>query len=110
MSGIAVAVCDINQESVNKTVERIVQAGGTAQGFVADVTESASSDQAINSAFESFGRLDILVHVAGGSARIAGPDAKYVPLVEQEDYVIDQVLKVNLYGAFYASPAAMNGR
>ena len=42
----------------------------------------------------------------GGSARIAGKDAKYVPLVEQEDYVIDKVLKINLYGAFWASRAA----
>ncbi|MDY5626296.1 MAG: SDR family oxidoreductase, partial [Clostridia bacterium] len=46
------------------------------------------------------------VHIAGGSARIAGKNAKYVPLVEQEDYVIDRVLKVNLYGAFWASRAA----
>jgi len=47
-----------------------------------------------------------MVHIAGGSARIAGPNAKYVPLVEQEDYVIDKVLKVNLYGALWASRAA----
>lgn len=47
-----------------------------------------------------------MVHIAGGSARIAGKDAKYVPLVEQEDYVIDKVLKINLYGAFWASRAA----
>lgn len=43
---------------------------------------------------------------AGGSARIAGKDVKYIPLVEQENYVIDWVLKVNLYGAFWASRAA----
>lgn len=105
-AGIAVAVCDINEESVSKTVERITQECGIARGYVADVTESASIDQALNRAAEELGRLDIMVHVAGGSARIAGPDAKYVPLVEQEDYVIDRVLKVNLYGAFYASRAA----
>lgn len=105
-SGIEVAVCDINEESVVKTVERITQDGGIAKGYVADVTDSASIDAAINSAAEEFGRLDIMVHIAGGSARIAGKDAKYLPLVKQEDYVIDRVLKVNLYGAFYASRAA----
>ncbi len=105
-SGIDVAVCDINEESVVKTVERITQDGGVAKGYVADVTESASIDAAINSAAEDFGRLDIMVHIAGGSARIAGKDARYLPLVKQEDYVIDRVLKVNLYGAFYASRAA----
>lgn len=105
-SGIAVAVCDINEESVVKTVERITQDGGTAKGYIADVTDSASIDSAINRAAEEFGRLDIMVHIAGGSARVAGNGAKYLPLVQQSDYVIDRVLKVNLYGAFYASRAA----
>ena len=105
-SDIAIAVCDINEEAVAKTVEKINKAGGEARGYVADVTDSKSIDSAINSAAVDFGRLDIMVHIAGGSARIAGKDAKYVPLVEQEDYVIDRVLKVNLYGAFYASRAA----
>ena len=105
-SGIAIAVCDINEEAVNATVDSILNSGGIAKGYVADVTESASIDAAINQAAADFGRLDIMVHVAGGSARIAGKEAKYLPLVEQEDYVIDRVLKVNLYGAFYASRAA----
>ena len=78
--GVAVAVCDINQEAVDRTVNNIVSQGGVAKGYVADVTESSSIDQAINSAAEDFGRLDIMVHVAGGSARIAGKDAKYAPL------------------------------
>lgn len=105
-AGIAVAVCDIIEESVEKTVERIMQDGGEAKGYVADVTDSASIDEAINRAAEELGRLDIMVHIAGGSARIAGKNAKYLPLVKQEDSVIDRVLKVNLYGAFYASRAA----
>ena len=105
-NGIAIAVCDINEESVKKTVESIEALGGDAFGRVLDVTDSKDVDAAIAETVERFGRLDIMVHVAGGSARIAGKDARYVPLVEQEDYVIDRVLKVNLYGAFYASRAA----
>lgn len=105
-SGIAIAVCDINEEAVNKTVESIKALGGVAFGRVLDVTDSADVDAAVAETVEKFGRLDIMLHIAGGSARIAGKDAKYRPLVEQEDYVIDRVLKVNLYGAFYASRAA----
>ncbi len=105
-SGVSIAVCDINEETVNKTVQRITEMGGIAKGYVADVTESASIDAVVNKAVSDLGRLDIMVHIAGGSARIAGPDANYVPLVDQEDYVIDRVLKVNLYGAFWASRAA----
>ena len=103
-SGINVAVCDINEETVNNTVDRIVEIGGTAKGYVFDVTDSKDVDRVVDEIVKDFGRLDIMVHIAGGSARIAG--GKYVPLVEQEDYVIDRVLKVNLYGAFWASRAA----
>lgn len=105
-SGIEIAVCDINEETTANTVKRIKEIGGIAKAYIADVSESQSIDAAINKAYEDFGRLDIMVHVAGGSARIAGKDAKYAPLVEQEDYVIDRVLKINLYGAFWASRAA----
>ena len=104
--GIKIAVCDINTETVEKTVKRITEIGGTAKGYVFDVTDSQSVDDTVDKIVNDFGRLDIMVHIAGGSARIAGKGAKYVPLVEQEDYVIDKVLKINLYGAFWASRAA----
>lgn len=105
-AGVRVAVNDISEALVEKTVARIREEGGEAIGCPADVSDSVSITAAIEKAAEDFGRLDIMIHVAGGSARIAGPEARYVPLVEQEDYVIDTVLKVNLYGAFWASRAA----
>ena len=104
--GVKVAVCDINETTIAKTLKRIEDEGGTAKGYVFDVTDSRSVDETVAKIVADFGRLDIMVHVAGGSARIAGPEARYVPLVEQEDYVIDTVLKVNLYGEFWASRAA----
>ncbi len=104
--GISIAVCDINEETIANTVKRVEEIGGIAKGYVADVTDSKNIEEVMNRAVEDLGRLDIMVHIAGGSARIAGADAQYVPLVEQEDYVIDRVLKINLYGAFWASRAA----
>ncbi len=105
-AGIRVAVCDINEETIKQTLGCIAEIGGIARGYVIDVTDSKNVDSVVDAIVNDFGRLDIMVHIAGGSARIAGPNAKYLPLVEQEDYVIDRVLKVNLYGAFYASRAA----
>lgn len=102
--GIKVAVCDINPETIEKTLKRIEEMGGTAKGYIIDVTDSKCVDDVTEKIFSDFGRLDIMVHIAGGSARIAG--GNYVPLIEQEDSVIDKVLKVNLYGAFWASRAA----
>lgn len=104
--GIKAAVCDINEEAVKNTVEKISSIGGTAKGYIIDVTDSKSVDEVVGKITKELGGLDIMVHVAGGSARIAGENAKYAPLAEQEDYVIDRVLKVNLYGALYVSRAA----
>ncbi len=104
--GCAVAVCDINEAAVKKTVDRIEALGGSAKGYLMDVTDSKDVDRAVEQIVKDFGRLDISVHVAGGSARIAGPEAIYRPLIDQEDYVIDKVLKINLYGAFWVSRAA----
>ena len=103
-AGINIAVSDINEKSVKATVDKVIAAGGNAKGYAADVSDSKDIEEAIQKAAADFGSLDIMVHVAGGSARIAG--GSYVPLVEQEDRVIDTVLKVNLYGAFWASRAA----
>ena len=104
-AGIKVAVCDISEDAINTTVKRIEEAGGVAKGYVFDITDSADVDRTVDKIVADFGRLDILVHVAGGSSRLAGPNT-YHPLIEQEDFVIDKVLKVNLYGAFYADRAA----
>lgn len=103
---IAIAVCDINEETLSATVKSITEAGGEAFGRVLDVTDPADVDAAVKETVEKYGRLDIMVHVAGGSDRIAGEDVKFALLTDREDYVIDRVLKVNLYGAIYASRAA----
>lgn len=46
-SGVNVAVCDINEETVNNTVDRIVEIGGTAKGYVFDVTDSKDVDRVV---------------------------------------------------------------
>lgn len=102
--GINIAVCDINEKSARATADRVAAIGGNAKEYISDVAVSADIEAAINKAAADFGGLDIMVHIAGGSARIAG--GRYVPLAEQEESVIDRVLKVNLYGAFWSNRAA----
>lgn len=107
--GATVAVADINTETAQRTVDAILAEGGKAKAYAIDVTLSESVDAVIAQVVADFGRLDISVHVAGGSARIAStPErpARYCNLVEQEDFVIDTVIKVNLYGAIYVARAA----
>lgn len=102
--GINIAVCDISEKSVRATVDKVTAMGGNAKGYVSDVTDSTAIEYAVRKAAADFGGLDIMIHIAGGSARIAG--GKYVPLVEQDENVIDRVLKVNLYGALWTNRAA----
>lgn len=102
--GINIAVCDISEKSVRATVDKVNAMGGNAKGYVSDVTDSTAIEYAVRKAAADFGGLDIMIHIAGGSARIAG--GKYVPLIEQDENVIDRVLKVNLYGAIWTNRAA----
>lgn len=102
--GINIAVCDISEKSVRATVDKVNAMGGNAKEYVSDVTDSTAIEYAVRKAAADFGGLDIMIHIAGGSARIAG--GKYVPLVEQDENVIDRVLKVNLYGALWTNRAA----
>lgn len=104
--GIAVAVCDISEAGVRRTVDAITREGGTARGYVSDVTDCAAITDCIDRAAEALGGIDIMIHVAGGTARIAGKDAKYLPLAEQDPRVIQTVLDVNLMGAIWCSRAA----
>lgn len=96
--GACVAVCDLNEEAAMRTVREIEEAGGRAIAVACNVTDSASVDQAMERAVTAFGRMDVLVHAAGGSAM--------KPLIEQTDEVIQSVLGVNLLGGIYASRAA----
>jgi len=104
--GASVAVCDLNTETVQKTVDSITATGGKAIALLVDVTEPASIESAMEQTESAFGDIDISIHVAGGSARIAGPNVQNSILADREDYVIDRVLKVNLYGAIYVARAA----
>ena len=103
--GAVVSVADINTETAQRTVDKITAAGGKAFAYALDVTDSAAVDRVLADAAAKMGRLDIMIHVAGGSERLGGPNT-YVPFTRQRDDVIDVVLAVNLFGAYYVSRAA----
>ena len=54
-TGISVAVCDINEETVKCTVDRITEIGGTAKGYVIDVTDSKNVDSVMDNIVNDFG-------------------------------------------------------
>lgn len=102
--GAKIAVCDINETAIEKTLARIKEIGGEAKGYIIDVTDSKNVNEVVAKVVKDFSEINISIHVAGGSARIVAPNA-FSKLIDQKDEVIDRVLKVNLYGAFYVARA-----
>lgn len=62
--GASVVANDVS-EQVNQTVDTILSAGGKAVGSVAAVGSAETSDYLVTTAKNNFGKIDILVNVAG---------------------------------------------
>jgi 3-oxoacyl-[acyl-carrier protein] reductase len=82
-----------------ETVSLVVEAGGSAEGVVFDVTNAASAAETIRSIHERHGRLDILVNNAGITRD------QLLIRMKQDDW--RAVLDINLDGVFKVTqPAA----
>jgi NAD(P)-dependent dehydrogenase (short-subunit alcohol dehydrogenase family) len=75
-----------------QVVDEITEAGGKAAANTADVSDHAAAEGLIREAVEGFGRLDVLVNVAGILR-----DRMVFNMTEQE---WDDVLRVHLKGTF----------
>ncbi len=82
----------------NRVVERIVDAGGEAIAFKADLSRPADIGPLIDSAVQAFGRLDILVNNAG----IYKPDS----LDELSADSFDEHFNLNVRGLLLTTQAA----
>ena len=100
-NGMKVALCDINKEALDRAVAEITAEGGIARAYVANMCSSKEVDDAVNAAAADLGGMHVLVHAAGGSER-----SKAKLLVDLEDEVIEEMIGVNLMGAFWSNRAA----
>jgi NAD(P)-dependent dehydrogenase (short-subunit alcohol dehydrogenase family) len=82
-------------EGVKETVEEIKRAGGTAEAVMADAGSETEVMAFIDKAIKTHGRLDAIWANAGVSGGL-------VPLAEQTVEHWQEVLRVNLIGAFLA--------
>ena len=65
--GAKVAVCDLRPENAQKTVDEIINAGGTAMAVECNVLDKASLMAAREKINAAFGSCDILLNGAGGN-------------------------------------------
>ena len=97
-AGAAVAVAARKIESLRSVKEAIVAAGGRAEPVALDVTDPASVARAFDEASAALGAITIVVNNAG--------IAITKPLLEHTEEDWQQVIEVNLNGAWRVAQAA----
>ncbi|HHX75232.1 MAG TPA: glucose 1-dehydrogenase [Firmicutes bacterium] len=105
--GAAVMLADIDPEGARKVEEEIRGNGGRAATVQADMTKEEDAQKMVQAALEQFGRVDILVNVAGGS------QGRFIrerlgPFAESTREEWDRILDVNLNGARNCTRAVIN--
>tara|TARA_R100000027_G_scaffold5589_1_gene4569 strand:+ start:13017 stop:13775 length:759 start_codon:yes stop_codon:yes gene_type:complete len=95
-AGAKVAVFDRLKECAEEVSTELKNDGYTALPCAVDVTNYDIVSDAVKQVHKHFGRIDILVNCAGGSAR-----EKMTEFHEQSIEVIHWMLNVNLFGALH---------
>jgi 3-oxoacyl-[acyl-carrier protein] reductase len=98
--GAKVAVCDINEATVEQTVRKIQDLGGDAIGFVIDVTDKQSIARMVEGVMAKWGRIDTLVNNAG-----IVQDAQFKKMTDEQ---FERVIDVNLKGVYNCTKAVVD--
>jgi 3-oxoacyl-[acyl-carrier protein] reductase len=93
-AGAEVTVMDINREGAERVAGAIGHDGGTAHASVVDLTDWKATRTAIEDAHGRAGRVDVLVHSAGGFP-------KYISLMDCPVDAWELVVDSNLKSLFY---------
>lgn len=99
--GCRVVVCGRSQSSVDQGLAALA-AGDRATGVVTDVTDRASVQGLWDHAVATFGRVDVWVNNAG----ISAPKRS---ILDVDQSIVEDVLKVNLVGTHNACAVAASG-
>jgi 3-oxoacyl-[acyl-carrier protein] reductase len=101
--GARVAVVDMMRDAAAGVAQEIAGRGGESAAYALDITRYDLVQKAFDGIVGDFGRLDILVNSAGGSAR-----EKMALFHELPVEVLDGMIDVNLRGTLYCIRAAVN--
>lgn len=105
-----IVMCDVNESVLNEKVAEINSKGkGKAIGVICDVRDYNQVSNAVSTATETFGSVDIMINFAGGyAARMLKIDKNEYP--EFPDVPIDVYdwgIDLNLKGPFYFAHAVL---
>ena len=94
-AGWRVAVNDINPDRAERTAAAVQEAGGTALGIAADVSNKFQCVHLIETTREAWGRLDLLVNNAAVRPRFS--------ILKMDEWDWQRCLDVNLKAPFFMS-------
>jgi len=98
--GGRVLIVDLNPEHGRQAVDEIASKGGVAKFAACDVSNSSQVQQAVKTAVDAWGKIDVLVNNAAMMT--------FLPVVQLEEKDWDKVMAVNIKSVFmfckYAIP------
>ena len=97
--GAKLTVADIDKDTAQSRVKEVSDRGTDAISIVADVTSKKSVSDMVKATLDRWGKIDILVNVAGGA------DRKLVIDMTAEDW--DKIIDMNLKSTFLCSQAVL---
>lgn len=99
-AGAKIVACDLNAVGVSERVREFAAQGVDARPSAGDLTEPDIAALAVEVALKHFGRLDIVVNVAGGLTT-------YGPIGDITAQAIDREIAINLKTTVLVSQAAI---
>ena len=85
-------------EETTELIAKVEAAGGHAVGVQADVSKSADLHTMVQTAVDTYGRLDVLINNAGIETRTS--------LLDTTEADFDKVMAINMKSAFFGTQAA----
>jgi NAD(P)-dependent dehydrogenase (short-subunit alcohol dehydrogenase family) len=99
--GCKLALIGRDVAAIEPVAAEVRASGTTAIVVPCDLTQSAQCEQAAAATLKAFGRIDILVNIAGGSGPIGKTGAQTTP----EEF--DEIITLNMNGCFHTMHAVL---
>lgn len=95
--GATIALLDLNNSLLKKTVEEFTKQGIITRGYSIDISNEAQVAETVSEVKNEWGKIDIVVNSAG----IVGPTSTKITQFPSADF--DRIYEVNLKGSFLIS-------
>jgi 3-oxoacyl-[acyl-carrier protein] reductase len=100
--GCDIISADMDVEGAEKATYEIKALGRKSVAYKMDVSNQAEVNEVVKSALAEFGKIDILVNTAGGTAQ-AGP------IMQAPEEKWERDIRVNFLGSMYCAKAVLPG-